>query len=326
MKEIIISENESNQRIDRFLGKLLPQASKGFLQKMLRKKRIKLNGAKSDPNTILTVGDTLQIYFSDETIEGFRNSNHNKKLSSKKMESLNIVFEDDNLLVLNKPVELLTQPDKTETTSLIDMAVSYLIETGSYDPQTNLTFTPACANRIDKNTSGLVIVPKTYKSLQMVTAAIREDATEKVYLTLVLGITPAEGEIIGYINKDPKTNTVTFSKESTSSSDKKAELTYTTLFSRSGYSLLKVNLLTGRSHQIRVQLAAIDFPILGDPKYGSRRLNIKLYEDFGLKSQLLHSAKFSLIPTHQTFTAPVPEIFEKILRSFGFDPSLTLEV
>jgi len=325
MKEIIVTENESNQRLDRFLGKLMPQASKGFLQKMLRKKRIKLNGQKSEPNTVITPGDKLQIYFSEETILGFRNVAKTEK-SLKSNVPLDIIFEDTDLLVINKPVELLTQPDKTGEASLIDLAVSYLTDKGDYDPIANLTFTPACANRLDKNTTGIVLVPKNFQTLQAVNEAIREDATKKVYFAMVLGEPPEKGEIIGYLKKDPETNTVTFSEEPTSDKDKKAQLSYQNLGCRSGYSLLKITLGTGRSHQIRVQLAAMGYPILGDPKYGNRRLNIRLYEDFGVRSQLLHSASFTLTPMHKTFLAPLPLNFEKILRSFGFKATLTMEV
>jgi len=326
MKEIIITENESNQRLDRFLGKLMPQASKGFLQKMLRKKRIKLNGQKSEPNTMITLGDKLQIYFSEETILGFRQSDKTEKTSKNRNVPLAVIYEDKDLLVLNKPAELLTQPDKTGETSLIDLAVAYLTEKGDYDPIENLTFTPACANRLDKNTTGVVLVPKNFQTLQMVNEAIREDATKKVYFAMVLGEPPEKGEIAGYLKKDPETNTVSFSEEPTSDKDKKAQLSYQNLGSRSGYSLMKITLGTGRSHQIRVQLSAMGYPILGDPKYGNRRLNIRLYEDFGVRSQLLHSASFTLIPMNKTFVAPLPPAFEKILRSFGFKATLTLEV
>lgn len=326
MKEIIITENESNQRLDRFLGKLMPQASKGFLQKMLRKKRIKLNGQKSEPNTIITPGDKIQVYFSEETILGFRQSDKSAQDPHKNTPPLNVLYEDDNLLVLNKPAELLTQPDKSGEPSLVDLAVSYLTDKGDYDPIANLTFTPACANRLDKNTTGIVLVPKNFSTLQLVNEAIREDATQKVYFAMVLGDPPEKGESVGYLKKDAATNTVTFSEKPTSDKDKKAELSYENLGSRSGYSLLKITLLTGRSHQIRVQLSALGYPILGDPKYGNRRLNIRLYEDFGVRSQLLHSASFTVTPIHKTFTAPLPPAFEKILRSFGFKPILTMEV
>jgi len=325
MKEIIITENESNQRLDRFLGKLMPHASKGFLQKMLRKKRIKLNGQKSEPNIMITSGDKLQIYFSEETILGFRQSD-NAEINTTRTAPLDILFEDEDLLVLNKPAELLTQPDKTGEASIIDLAVLYLTEKGDYSPIDNLTFTPACANRLDKNTTGIVLVPKNFLTLQKVNEAIREDATQKIYFAMVLGEPPETGEIVGYLKKDVTTNTVTFSETQTSDKDKKAELSYQNLGSRSGYSLLKITLATGRSHQIRVQLAAMGYPILGDPKYGNRRLNIRLYEDFGIKSQLLHSARFTLTPMKRTFTAPLPLAFEKILRSFGFKPTLTMEI
>lgn len=323
MKIIVITENESNQRLDRFLKKLMPQASTGFLQKMLRKKRIKLNGQKSEPSTAITAGDVVQIYFSEETISSFRVDSTKKKLD-KNSTILDIVYENNDLLVLNKPAEVLTQPDKSEEISLIDYAVDYLIKKGDYDPKTNLTFTPACANRLDKNTTGIVLVPKNYKTLQEVNCAIREDRTEKIYYAIVSGKPKAADEIVGYLKKDGDKNTVTFSEQQTTPTDKKAVLNYETLESHGDFSLMKIILKTGRSHQIRVQLAAMGFPILGDPKYGSRPINSRLYEESGLKSQLLHSAQYTLTDMKKTFIAPVPPVFEKALKRFGFkDPFLS---
>ncbi|MDO9493149.1 RluA family pseudouridine synthase [Acetobacterium sp.] len=323
MKIIVITENESNQRLDRFLKKLMPQASTGFLQKMLRKKRIKLNGQKSEPSTAITAGDVVQIYFSEDTIASFRTASTKKKLD-KNSTVLDIIYENNDLLVLNKPAEVLTQPDKTEELSLIDYAVDYLIKKGDYDPKTNLTFTPACANRLDKNTTGIILVPKNYKTLQDVNEAIREDQTEKIYFAIVSGKPKAADEVVGYLKKDGDKNTVTFSVQQTAPTDKKAVLNYETLESHGDYALLKVILKTGRSHQIRVQLAAVGFPILGDPKYGSRQVNSRLYEESGLKSQLLHSAQYTLTDMKKTFTAPVPPVFEKALKRFGFkDPFLS---
>lgn len=323
MKIIVITENESNQRLDRFLKKLMPQASPGFLQKMLRKKRIKLNGQKSEPSTAITAGDVVQIYFSEETISNFRVDSTKKKLD-KNSTILDIIYENNDLLVLNKPAEVLTQPDKSEEISLIDYAVDYLIKKGDYDPKANLTFTPACANRLDKNTTGIVLVPKNYKTLQEVNCAIREDRTEKIYYAIVSGKPKATDELVGYLKKDGDKNTVTFSEQQTTPTDKMAVLNYETLESHSDFSLMKIILKTGRSHQIRVQLATMGFPIVGDPKYGSRPINSRLYEESGLKSQLLHSAQYTLIDIKKTFKAPVPPVFEKALKRFGFkDPFLS---
>lgn len=323
MKIIVITENESNQRLDRFLKKLMPQASTGFIQKMLRKKRIKLNGQKSEPSTAITAGDMIQIYFAEETIANFRTNSTKKKLD-KNSTILDIIYENNDLLVLNKPAEVLTQPDKTEELSLIDYAVDYLIKKGDYDPKTNLTFTPACANRLDKNTTGIILVPKNYKTLQEVNCAIREDRTEKIYYAIVSGRPKVADEIIGYLKKDGDKNTVTFSEQQTAPTDKKAVLNYETLESHGDYALMKIILKTGRSHQIRVQLAAMGFPILGDPKYGNRLINNRLYEESGLKSQLLHSARYTLTDMKKTFTAPVSPVFEKALKRFGFkDPFLS---
>lgn len=328
MKEIIITENESHQRLDRFLKKLMPQASSGFLQKMLRKKRIKLNGQKSEPSTNILTGDVVHIYFSEETIANFRSSDTIDKKRFGSNAILSIIYEDAELLVLNKPSGILTQPDKTGEASLIDYAVDYLVKTGAYDPKVNLTFTPACANRLDKNTTGIILVPKNYKTLQSVNKAIREDLTQKIYYALVLGTPKEYGEIIGYLKKDPVKNTVTFSEKPTSKTDKRSVLNYQTIERHGDYSLLEITLITGRSHQIRVQLSTMGYPILGDPKYGNRHINARLYEEFGVKNQLLHSAKFSLntMDLTLTFIAPLPAIFQKSLKRFGFDELFYTEV
>lgn len=316
MKEIKITENETNQRLDRFLKKLMPQASTGFLQKMLRKKRIKLNGAKAEPSATITTGDTIVIYFSEETLTSFRTSATEKKLATNN-KALDILYEDTHLLVLNKPANLLTQPDKTGEASLIDYAVAYLTQKGDYNPQSTLTFTPACANRLDKNTTGIILVPKDYQTLQSVNEAIRLDQTKKIYYAIVTGQPKPSDEIVGYLKKDPGKNLVTFSKEKTSAQDKKSVLHYETIDTKGAYSLLRVTLQTGRSHQIRVQLSSMGLPILGDPKYGNRHLNNQLYERWGLKSQLLHSSEFTLTPLNQTFVAPLPPTFNKALEILG---------
>jgi 23S rRNA pseudouridine955/2504/2580 synthase len=321
MKEIKITENETNQRLDRFLKKLMPQASSGFLQKMLRKKRIKLNGAKAEPSSIIATGDTILIYFSEETLASFRTAPSEKKLITNN-KALDILYEDAHLLVLNKTANLLSQPDKTGETSLIDYAVAYLTQKGDYDPRANLTFTPACANRLDKNTTGIILVPKDYQTLQSVNEAIRLDQTKKTYYTIVTGRPKPSDEIVGYLKKDSSKNLVTFSKEKTSDQDKKSALDYETLDTKGGFSLLKVNLQTGRSHQIRVQLSSMGLPILGDPKYGNRQLNKQLYENWGLKSQLLHSGEFTLKTLNQTFVAPLPSTFSQALEQLGLPKPL----
>ncbi|WKY47180.1 RluA family pseudouridine synthase [Eubacteriaceae bacterium ES3] len=326
MKELTITENESRQRLDRFLQKLLPNASKGFIQKMLRKKNIKLNHSKAEASTLLKVDDCVTLYFSDETFLKFSESpKDNQSLQDPTLTaSLDRVYESEHLLVVNKPAGLLTQPDKSGESSLIDQALAYLISTKAYNPANEITFVPACSNRLDRNTSGIVLIPKDFKTLQQVNQSIRERQTRKNYLALVSGLTPDSGSCSHYFEKSAAQNRSSVASTPINDKAQTVLLHYRRLAAYNNTSLLEIDLKTGRSHQIRVQLSHIGHPIVGDPKYGDAEVNQLFKKNYQLKSQLLHSHTYCLLD--QCFTAPIPALFLRVLNALHYDPDLLKEL
>ncbi len=322
MKEIIITGNESHQRLDRFLMKLLPNASKGFIQKMIRKKNIKHNHKKPDPAVLLQKGDHIQIFFTDETYLKFSQKTNSKFKPSEitlfQDKTFEIIAESEHLLVVNKPANLLTQPDHSGEISLIDLVLDYLITSGSYHPEKELTFTPACSNRLDRNTTGIILIPKDYLSLQTINQLIREKKIQKYYLALVDGIISSPGSCQNFGTKNPKTNLTKLTNTQEKPGSQLMALNYEPLEIHSSTSLLQIELLTGRSHQIRAQLAALGHPILGDPKYGHRALNEKLKSKYGLTSQLLHSYNYIIPSLDFNFSALPSVTFLKIAEALGF--------
>lgn len=310
MKSYIISNNAAGQRLDRYLSKLLPAADQNLLQKSLRKKNITLNQKKADPKTILKQGDTVSIYFSDETIRKFSGSN--KAVQKKIPEELKIIFtspifENDGLLVINKPAGLLTQPDASGKLSLSDCISVCLPADG--------TFHPAPANRLDLNTSGIILIPKDYETQKTVTATIREHRITKEYLALVSGEVTSERELVHHLQKNTRKNHVAVSENN---KDMLARLTVKPLYSRPGTTLVSVSLETGKSHQIRVQLASDGHPIVGDPKYGNDAVNAFFRETFGLRHQLLHSRHYAISEIGLDVKAPLPEDFRNILKYLDY--------
>lgn len=309
MKEYIIDANAANQRLDRYLGKLMPLADKNFLQKMLRKKRIKVNRNRAEGKLLLQKGDTVQIFFSEETITGFQKGFSQVTVPEEWLFLFQPpLYEDAHMLVLNKPAGLLCQPDASGETSLIDLALSYLATSVSE------TFRPGLANRLDRNTSGVIMIPKDHPTAQQVNKMIRERQVVKKYLTLVEGCISRAGSLKGYLEKDESINTVHIDP-SVSSAAKPVHLDYRPIAFSETVSLLEITLHTGRTHQIRAQLADAGHPVLGDFKYGSRSV---LNENYHLAFQLLHSRSYTLPDLNYQFTAPLPEKFNTIIHDlFG---------
>ncbi|GKX28899.1 pseudouridine synthase [Vallitalea longa] len=287
MKEITISKYESNQRVDKYLLKYLNKASKSFLYKMLRKKRIKLNKKRIVGNEILKENDIIQIYMSDETIQKFSITNINKNISI----SHKIVYEDDNILICDKPVGLLSQPNDNTSISLVDEITTYLYKKGDYDPEVTKGYRPGICNRLDRNTSGLVIAGKNMKSLQELNKLIAESKLDKHYMCIVSGLITATNTIEGYLDKDTINNKVTISTDSGKGSYIKT--IYKPLKIGKDYTLLDVKIITGKSHQIRAHLSSIGHPIIGDYKYGNRKINDIFKKKFKLTHQLLHAYKIT---------------------------------
>lgn len=311
MQEIKITPREENQRLDKYLMKYMNKAPKGFLYKMLRKKRIKYNGGKAEGNEILQTGDTLQLYLAEETISSFME----EKTIPTAERHFGIVYEDDNLLVVNKPAGLLSHPQRDdERNTLIDQILSYLYEKGQYNPKKDSTFTPALCNRLDRNTSGIVIAGKTLAAVQAVNEAIRKGTVEKYYLTLVAGTLDKAGEISYYLAKDQEKNEVHTAKAKTAGF-RSALTKYRPLAHTNAYTLLEIQLITGKTHQIRAHMQAIGHPVAGDRKYGDEEINRRIRQDFALSNQCLHAEKIRFLEKEgflsylyqKELTAPMPQ-------------------
>ncbi|HBC30327.1 MAG TPA: RNA pseudouridine synthase [Clostridiales bacterium] len=262
MKEIKITKNEEGQRLDRFLKKYLNKANQSFIHKMIRKKNIKLNDSKAEPQTVLKADDTVQMYLADDTIDKFRD-----KITFKKTDiHFDTVYEDDNILVVNKPIGLSTQPDKTGMRNLVDEIKVYL---DAKEENISFTFKPAVCNRLDKNTSGLVIAAKNYDALKQTNKAIRERKIRKYYMAKVHGIIKDDLVLKDYLIKNDKKNMVEIINEQRENS--KTVITYVRPQKTEGrYTWLEVEIETGRAHQIRAHLASIGHPVAGDKKYGKK--------------------------------------------------------
>lgn len=307
MKSFTIEKNDANQRLDKFLTKSFPNLPKALMYKYIRIKRIKVNGKRADISTRLSCGDVVDMYINDEffaqkeTVYDFMSAS----------KSLDIVYEDENIILLNKKTGLLSHPDDSEyIDTLITRTKRYLYEKGEWQPQQESSFTPALVNRIDRNTSGIVICAKTAEALRVLNQKMKDRELHKIYLCIVHGKPKKQSDILeGHLFKDEKKNKVFVSKAPTAGS-KYIKTRYTVLGTKDNLSLLEVELLTGRTHQIRAHLASIGHPLLGDGKYGTNALNKKS----GLKKQCLCSYKLIF-----DFTTPAGELEYLNKKEFTID-------
>lgn len=284
MQVVKISKNEAGQRLDKLLAKYLNLAGKSFIYKMLRKKNITLNGKKCDGSEKLSEGDEVKLFLSDETIGKFSEV----KIQKVKKTKLDVVYEDNDIILINKPAGMLSQKAKDSDESLVEYLISYLLDSGQLTGEEMRQFRPSVCNRLDRNTSGIVIAGKSLPGLQIMSKAIKERTIGKYYLCIVRGKVNETKEISGFLKKDEKTNQAVVLKHE----EKDAlpiRTQYRPLLSDGRYTLLEVKLITGRSHQIRAHLASIGHPIAGDHKYGDPRLNAAVKEKYGVKSQMLHA-------------------------------------
>ena len=283
MKELRIGQNDAGQRLDRFVGKAVPLLPDTLLQKYIRLKRIKRNGKGAKRDTRLAAGDVLQLYINDEFFEKPREENSYLKVGTPK---LNIVYEDENILLLDKkPGVLCHSAGVWDYNTLIANVQAYMAQKGEWRPKEENAFAPALCNRIDRNTGGIVIAAKNAEALRILNDKIRDREIEKYYLCAVQGRPrPPAGRLENYLFKDAKKNQV-FVKNRPEPGAKTAVTEYRLLKSKGKLSLVECRLLTGRTHQIRAQMAHAGWPLLGDGKYGSERFN----KDFGEKGQALYS-------------------------------------
>ncbi|MDO4478333.1 MAG: RluA family pseudouridine synthase [Lachnospiraceae bacterium] len=311
MREIVIGKNEAGQRFDKFLGKYLNEAPKSFIYKMLRKKNMTLNGRKADGSERLEENDVVKLFLSDETIEGFR---HTKAVAPYKGLRPTVIFENSDLLILNKPAGLLSQGDKSGDPSVAAFVPAYLLESGQLTEADLQKFTPAPCNRLDRNTSGLILCGKSLAGEQYLSEVIRSRALEKYYLTIVHGVLTGEKLLTAYGRKDTKNNRLEV-RDTRAEGFDELKLSYKALATSSDMTLLEVHLITGKSHQIRAQLSHIGHPVAGDSKYGGKRVATDR-QRLGLRSHLLHARRI-VLPDGQSFTAPLSPIFEKAAKSCG---------
>lgn len=288
MKEIIVSKNEAGQRLDRILGKLLPQAPKGFVYKMLRKKNITLNEKKAGGEERPGEGDRIQLWLSFETLERFGIPSSPERIRTNPMDlGIAIVYEDPHTLIVNKPSGVLSQKASAGDVSVNDWLLSYLSSQTAKGSFQGEIFKPSICNRLDRNTSGLLVCGKSLPGLRMNGALIRERGIKKEYLAIAAGVMERKLETAAWLKKDEQRNRVRVEHKAFPGGEE-IRTNYFPLFSDGKNTVVQVELITGKSHQIRAHLSFLGFPVVGDGKYGNARINQWAREAFQVKSQLLH--------------------------------------
>ena len=314
MKKVVISSKEANQRVDKYVKKFLNEAPLSFIYKLFRKKDVKINGHWVKENYILSEGEELTIYVTDEQFEVFNKPKEVEKVTLNHQ----IVYEDENILIVNKPRGLLVHGDEGEKKlTLSNEVINYLYFKGEYDPRNDHGFTPGPAHRLDRNTSGLVVFGKNLISLQELEDLFKEkEEITKEYKALVVGKFDGERHISAPLLKDEKTGLVRISKQG-----KNADTIAKSLGKYGDFTLVNVQILTGRTHQIRVHLASIGYPVLGDSKYGNFKVNKEVKEKYKFENQFLTAYKLSFknLKGHlsylsgKTFEVKLPDEEEKLL-------------
>lgn len=311
---IKIGPNEAGQRLDKFLRKYLKDVPLSAIFKALRKKDIRVNGAKQNEKYFLEEGDIVEIRYIKTNSQNIK-----KDFEKVEVKGLKIIYEDENIVIVEKWPGILVHSDGAEKEpSLTDYVLSYLYEKGAYIPQKEKTFVPSPCNRLDRNTSGVVIFGKTYEGLKEINAAIREDKIKKYYYTLCKGRI-SDGLYNAYIVKDHEKNISKIYKQNVENS-KKITMEVKTVQSNGAYSLLEINLITGRSHQIRAHLSYLGNPVAGDTKYGDKEINSVLLNKYGLNYQFLYAYKLNFRTMsgklkylqNKTITAALPPFLKKI--------------
>ena len=373
MREVIISEREEGQRLDRYLEKYMPDAPKSFFYKMMRKKNIVLNGKKVSGSQRIQTGDQIKLFLADETIEGFRSGKKAREVDlgaqhlsqakrptngaqhlsqakrptngarqmpqAKRLEKgarqgkielqqghydrnlppLQIVYEDAQFLVVNKPVGVLSQKADRNDRSIVEQITDYLADNAADD-----TFRPGICNRLDRNTSGLIVAGKTVRALQDMNKRFKERTICKYYLCVVHGSVSKKQYLKGYLEKDSRTNKVTVRQQPGPNSVPIAT-EYLPLqqgmYQGESFTLLQVHLISGKSHQIRAHLASIGHPLVGDVKYSTKRASAFDREQLHQRVQLLHAWQliFTAHGKEYVWKAELPDNFAQVLRRLGME-------
>ncbi len=331
MVEIKIDEKNEGGRFDKYLKRHLSNATSGFIYKMLRKKNITLNDKKASGGEILKAGDRVKIFFSDETYKKFTNPQTGRSALNKlpterpykKARPVDfkefIIYEDENIVLINKPVGMLSQRDSENAESANEYFLKYLLSKEEKESVFK-DFNPSVCNRLDRNTSGILIFAKNYNSAKEISDGLRDRTIKKYYLALCYGHARSRHASC-YLLKDSVSNRVKIYDKYVEGAAH-IETDYTVKRYAGEYTLLRIELLTGKTHQIRAQLSHDGFPILGDPKYGNRRVNALLKEKYGITNQLLHAYEIEMPEfagvlngiSGRSFTADPPETFNKVIE------------
>lgn len=337
MYQITITEKEEGQRFDKYLHRILPEAGTGFLYKMLRKKNITLNDRKADGSEKITAGDCVKIFFAQDTLNQFMGKQFSgggplcqgTKTASgvseyerayRQLSDIQVIYENDHVLLADKPAGILSQKAAGADISLNEWLIGYLLAKGELSESALTVFKPSVCNRLDRNTSGIVLCAKSLRGAQTLGSLLKERTLHKYYQLFVKGRLEEERLIEGYLVKNDKRNKVTVRPVSGSADQAYIQTRYKPLRIEADKTLLEVELITGKSHQIRAHLAGIGHPLLGDYKYGDRSWNEIYRQKYGVQSQLLHAYKVvfpSLEPpftdlSGRTFLCELPEIFERV--------------
>lgn len=374
MYQTIITDREAGQRFDKYLHRILPNAGSGFLYKMLRKKNITLNDKKADGSEKIAVGDCVKVFFARETLAKFMGTVPDAAALPKegvkatgdeatstddpetfmeeyaaayeKLSEIQVIYENDHVLIADKPAGILSQKAKKTDLSLNEWLIGYLLQSGFVTADELRFFKPSVCNRLDRNTSGIVLCAKSLQGAQLLGDLLKERTLHKYYQTYVKGQITQAQSIAGILWKDEQTNRVTVSplpgtrlsgsaraqKDSAGAASSSRQLkpnanrietAYRPLRIERDKTLLEVELITGKSHQIRAHLASVGHPLLGDYKYGDRTWNEAYRQKCGIQSQLLHAYRVVFPPledpfadlSERTFCCALPKTFERVFAA-----------